>query len=108
MRLSLRLAVAVTSLALAACGDEQTGGGSESGGGAKSGYPAAAEKNFMDACRSNGGNRAFCRCTLDQIKGKLSYEEFKKEDARIQKGGTPGTALNEAATACREKAGGSS
>jgi hypothetical protein len=97
MRTSLA-ALCVTGLLCAAVAG--CGGGSDS----SSAYPAAAKNNFITACNtSSGGNKTFCNCAFDRIEASMSYAEFKKEDAAINKGRTPSKKISDALTKCQKK-----
>lgn len=96
MRTSLA-ALSVTGTlcaALAGCGGANT----------DNGYPEAAKNNFINACNtSSGGNKTFCRCAFDQIEASMSYAEFKKEDAAINKGRKPSKKVSDALAKCQKK-----
>lgn len=85
------LMVASTLAGLAGCG----------GGDDSHAYPAQAERNFTTACqRSSGGDTKGCRCALDKIEQKLSYKQFKREDAAINAGRKPSRAVTDAIADC--------
>ncbi len=88
----------LAGLAIAACiaGLAGCGGGKDSDD-----YPAAAERNFTTACtKSSGGDSKGCRCALDKIEQKMSYKEFKREDAAINAGHKPSRAVTDAIADC--------
>ncbi len=86
MKRSLVTALAIASLALAACGDDEGGGSGGGGGGGD--YPAQAEENFLKACTAQpGANDAYCQCTYDEITANVSYEDFQKAEEAIGTGG---------------------
>ena len=71
-------------------------------GGGKNDYPAHAERAFLANCdRTSGGKTDVCKCALDKIEEKLSYDEFKKEDTAIAAGGSPSRKLTDAVAECR-------
>jgi len=39
-------------------------------------YPPSVVQNFMDACMSTGGGQAYCSCTLEEIQGRYTVDEF--------------------------------
>ena len=93
----MALAAAVTAIAaFAGCG----GGGGDDGGKAE-GYPAAVERNFLDACKKQGGGATTCRCSLRKVQEKFSYDEFRKEDTAVAAGRTPSRKLTDALAECR-------
>ena len=68
-------------------------------------YPAAVEKNFLDACKSSSnGNADACRCALAKIEETVSYEDFKAADVAIRGGGAAsdetGAKINAAIQGC--------
>jgi hypothetical protein len=78
----LAVPFAVAALGLGACGGDDNS--SKTGGK----YPSEVEDNFMTACKaSSGGKEDACKCALRKLEETLSYDDFKKADADIRKGG---------------------
>ena len=46
-------------------------------------YPPSVVQNFMDACMSTGGGQAYCSCTLEEIQGRYSLEEYTTLEIRM-------------------------
>jgi hypothetical protein len=93
-RLAITAWVVAGLAGLAGCGGDDGG----------SGYPAEAKRNFTTACeRSSGGDVQSCRCALEKIEERLSYEEFKQEDAAIRRGSEPSDVVTDAIAGCSEK-----
>jgi hypothetical protein len=79
-------------LGLAGCGD---------GGDRSHDYPAAAKRNFMAACeRSSGGDTNACSCGLANIEQRLTYAQFKREDAALRRGRAPSRVVADAIADC--------
>ena len=76
--------------------------GTGCGGGDKNDYPAKSERAFLKSCeKSSKGKTSFCKCALEKVEEKLSFEEFKKEDTAIQAGRPPSRKLTDAISDCR-------
>lgn len=96
----------LAGLAIAACVlAGLTGcGGDDGDGDGDRGYPAAAKRNFTTACeRSSGGDAEGCRCAFDKIQTRLSYEQFKREDAALRRGAKPSRIVTDAVAACAKR-----
>ncbi len=39
-------------------------------------YPPSVVQNFTDACMSTGGGQAYCSCTIEEIQGRYTLDEF--------------------------------
>jgi hypothetical protein len=53
------------------------------------GYPDEVVRNFIDACNRRGGDARSCRCTIDAIRRRFSYDEYRAMEERIAKGDVP-------------------
>lgn len=87
--MTLRRALACTALALAvaAC----TGG---------AGYPEEARARFMQSCRIGGGTQEQCRCVLDKVQQRYTYEEFQALERDIAGSDRPPSEYVQLAQSC--------
>jgi hypothetical protein len=79
-------AAAVAALALAACG----------GGGEPTSFTPEVEDNFVSSCvdSATGGStpasesdaQRICGCMYDELKQRMSFEEFKAADQSLREG----------------------
>ena len=52
-------------------------------------YPDEVEAEFIRSCEVAGSNRTFCRCVLDKVQGKYTFEEFSAIESKINAGEPP-------------------
>lgn len=68
----------------------------------KNDYPAKSERAFLSNCeKTSGGKTSFCKCALDKVEEKFSYDEFKKEDTAVAAGKSPSRKFTDAIAECR-------
>lgn len=60
------------------------------GGGEKEAYPAKSVNAFVQTCRTQPrATELYCRCVIDGLQAKLSYEDFKELDAAFSASRAP-------------------
>jgi hypothetical protein len=64
-------------------------------------YPVSVRETFVRHCDATGGDTSTCRCALERLEARLSYADFKREEAAISAGRTPSKAFTGAVGACR-------
>ena len=90
----IALPLAVLSLGLAACGGDDN---SSSDNGK---YPSQVEDNFLKACNATSHDKTeACKCALTKLEETLPYDDFKKADEAIRKGGSADPATQKTITA---------
>jgi hypothetical protein len=72
-----RLGLLAAVCALAGCG----------GGSDPHRYPQKTVESFVKACQAQAGaSTAICRCSIDRIEKRFTYDQFKRIDADASKG----------------------
>lgn len=61
-------------------------------------YPPEVVENFVAACRTRAPEAA-CRCAIDRLQDRFSYEEFQAFERRMASGEVPGE-IGEAIEGC--------
>lgn len=64
-------------------------------------YPDEVAENFLRNCRANGATEASCRCALEETERRLTFDEFRALEGRVERGKTPPRELVEIAERCR-------
>lgn len=56
---------------------------------ARNEYPDEVVEEFIKSCEAAGSDKRFCRCVLDKVQGKYTFEEFSVIESKINAGQTP-------------------
>jgi hypothetical protein len=64
-------------------------------------YPPEVVENFVAACRTRAPDAA-CRCAIDRLRDRFSYEEFRALERRMGSGEVPGE-VTEAVESCTSR-----
>lgn len=56
---------------------------------ARNEYPENVVDEFIKSCEAAGSDRTFCRCVLDKVQGKYTFEEFSVIESKMNAGQTP-------------------
>lgn len=56
---------------------------------ARNEYPEEVVEEFIRSCEAAGSDRSFCRCVLDKVEGKYTFEEFSVIESKINAGQAP-------------------
>lgn len=111
-RLSALLLVLVLVLAACGGGDDGNAGSapaSTQGGGASSAaneYPQEAVDNFLESCQDQPGASApLCRCSLDRIRERFTFEEFTEAEQALTRGEASGIDFASIAQRCQSEQG---
>jgi hypothetical protein len=56
---------------------------------ARNEYPDNVVEEFLRSCVAAGSERSFCRCVLDKVQDKYTFEEFSVIESKINAGQAP-------------------
>jgi hypothetical protein len=105
LNLKLAILIIVSCAALSSCsriaGNSNVSvanGSSEAGGPANNNaqgpapngpYPQEVADEFLSSCEEAGSDAAFCKCMLEKVQAKYSFEEFSVIEAKLTAGKPP-------------------
>jgi hypothetical protein len=52
-------------------------------------YPQEVADEFLSSCEEAGSDGAFCKCMLEKVQAKYSFEEFSVIEAKLNAGKPP-------------------
>lgn len=67
----------------------------------KEAYPQQVRDNYMRSCTSTGGTEKICKCVLDYVEARMSFQEFSEMEKNMTAGNPPPSVLEEAIEYCK-------